>query len=675
MNLKPFLSRPPFEPVTGGRWWNGLRLALFVVFVGILLAYGAHFAGYLVSHLNVVDLMPILNPDDAHYYFQIARNFAAGKFSTFDGGISQTNGYHPLWALLITPFYWVFDKEQALFGIKAFEIMLVSGSVALVAAAARLARLHWILLFAMLPALYGNTAFYHGMEAAAAAFMLGLFLLAICLYAKRPARWKWALAGVAFALPWVRLEYLAISLAGTATLFFVEWGRHEHPFGRVSLKELARSRPATVPLAGACAGILAYFAYNRMVFGVATPVSAVIRRRSSRGLWEREGGYSLEQNLEQTLQIGVFDYELFVVLEVGVYLLLIWWLARRFRRQQDWLLLAFLLGVSALAAGHLAKFVQTVLTVHPYYGSYPYYFVPAYLLTELIIPVRCWVAIHLIRHWVGRRSAVAANLLVVGVVLATAAFLLQSTRYTLPVELVDWLSGPAGDDPRLSLQHPLTARYLGVFVMDRLLPEGSVVGSWNSGVIGYFSRFPVVNLDGLTNSYDYAMAGYTEQTDQTPEFFFSKYGITHFVDHMYLGEFAHARKDIDNSTGKTSFAPFLFEGVTTGRRAFRLWARPGAASHGEQGEQVRHFDPDSGWRIWLIVDGGVAQAFAKSCTSDEVAVWWWSDADGRHETTVDDWTKTAGGWCWSGSRSPRDGKIPERVEKMTMDDWVRRGAS
>lgn len=675
MNLKPFLSRPPFEPVTGGRWWNGLRLAVFVVFVGILLAYGAHFAGYLVSHLNVVDLMPILNPDDAHYYFQIARNFAAGKFSTFDGGISQTNGYHPLWALLITPFYWVFDKEQALFGIKAFEIMLVSGSVALVAAAARLARLHWILLFAMLPALYGNTAFYHGMEAAAAAFMLGLFLLAICLYAKRPARWKWALAGVAFALPWVRLEYLAISLAGTATLFFVEWGRHEHPFGRVSLQELARSRSATVPLAGACAGILAYFAYNRMVFGVATPVSAVIRRRSSRGLWEREGGYSLEQNLEQTLQIGVFDYELFVVLEVGVYLLLIWWLARRFRRQQDWLLLAFLLGVSALAAGHLAKFVQTVLTVHPYYGSYPYYFVPAYLLTELIIPVRCWVAIHLIRHWVGRRSAVAANLLVVGVVLATAAFLLQSTRYTLPVELVDWLSGPAGDDPRLSLQHPLTARYLGVFVMDRLLPEGSVVGSWNSGVIGYFSRFPVVNLDGLTNSYDYAMAGYTEQTDQTPEFFFSKYGITHFVDHMYLGEFAHARKDIDNSTGKTSFAPFLFEGVTTGRRAFRLWARPGAASHGEQGEQVRHFNPDSAWRIWLIVDGGVAQAFAKSCTSDEVAVWWWSDADGRHETTVDDWTKTAGGWCWSGSRSPRDGKIPERVEKMTMDDWVRRGAS
>ena len=33
-----------------------------------------------------------------------------------------------------------------------------------------------------------------------------------------------------------------------------------------------------------------------------------------------------------------------------------------------------------------------------------------------------------------------------------------------------------------------------------------MVGSWDSGVIGYFSRFPVVNLDGLVNSYDYLRA-------------------------------------------------------------------------------------------------------------------------------------------------------------------------
>ena len=30
--------------------------------------------------------------------------------------------------------------------------------------------------------------------------------------------------------------------------------------------------------------------------------------------------------------------------------------------------------------------------------------------------------------------------------------------------------------------------------MNRVLPEGSVIGSRDAGVIGYFSRFPVVNL-------------------------------------------------------------------------------------------------------------------------------------------------------------------------------------
>ncbi|CAN5341299.1 hypothetical protein BH09SUM1_BH09SUM1_22920 [soil metagenome] len=38
-------------------------------------------------------------PDDAYYYWQIARNVAAGGGSSFDG-INLTNGYHPLWLMI-----------------------------------------------------------------------------------------------------------------------------------------------------------------------------------------------------------------------------------------------------------------------------------------------------------------------------------------------------------------------------------------------------------------------------------------------------------------------------------------------------------------------------------------------------------------------------------------------
>ena len=209
-----------------------LHNALFALFIGGILAYGTGFAVYMLARFDLVNLIRDVNGDDAFYYFQIARNLASGKFSTFDGGITRTNGYHPLWLFLITPFYWLFDKEAALFAIKAFEIMLIAGGVALVAAAARLARMPYILLFAALPTLYQRRALHAliaGMEAAAGLFMLGLFMLTACLFARSPARWKWPLAAVAFSLPWVRLEYVAISLAATAALCVIEWSRRESP--------------------------------------------------------------------------------------------------------------------------------------------------------------------------------------------------------------------------------------------------------------------------------------------------------------------------------------------------------------------------------------------------------------------------------------------------------------
>ena len=40
-------------------------------------------------------------PDDVFYYLVVARNLAAGLGPTFDG-VELTNGYHPLWLLLLT---------------------------------------------------------------------------------------------------------------------------------------------------------------------------------------------------------------------------------------------------------------------------------------------------------------------------------------------------------------------------------------------------------------------------------------------------------------------------------------------------------------------------------------------------------------------------------------------
>ena len=208
-------------------WSSRLDHAFFALFIGGVLAYGVGFAWYMLVYFDLVNLIRDVNIDDSFYYFQIASNLASGKFSTFDGGLTRTNGYHPLWMLFITPFYWIFDKEAALFGIKAFEIMLISAGVALVIIAARLARLPWILLFAVLPQLYGKTALLRGMEAAAALFMLGLFFLNSCLYAQNSARWKWSLAPWPLPCLGCAWEYVAISLTTVAALCLIERSRQK----------------------------------------------------------------------------------------------------------------------------------------------------------------------------------------------------------------------------------------------------------------------------------------------------------------------------------------------------------------------------------------------------------------------------------------------------------------
>ena len=71
------------------------------------LALAALLAVALVLRLRVAwaDLYTLIldvTSDDAYYYFQIARNLADGGGVSFDGE-TPTNGFHPLWLVLLTP--------------------------------------------------------------------------------------------------------------------------------------------------------------------------------------------------------------------------------------------------------------------------------------------------------------------------------------------------------------------------------------------------------------------------------------------------------------------------------------------------------------------------------------------------------------------------------------------
>jgi hypothetical protein len=67
--------------------------------------------------------------DDALYYPVIARSIAQGEGSSYDGGMTYTNGYHPLWCWLLVPVAWAcqsLDPPAYLWWVKLVVVVVVA---------------------------------------------------------------------------------------------------------------------------------------------------------------------------------------------------------------------------------------------------------------------------------------------------------------------------------------------------------------------------------------------------------------------------------------------------------------------------------------------------------------------------------------------------------------------
>ncbi|UCE26861.1 MAG: hypothetical protein JSW52_11025, partial [Candidatus Coatesbacteria bacterium] len=138
--------------------------------------------------------------DDAYYYLEIAKNIADGEGATFDG-LHKTNGFHPLWLLILTalssvPGLGLMGLSRAMVVLQAF---LLFGSLVLIKNILK-GLLHPFLIAAvLLVVLYPR--FFHiftvGMESGLLIFLLLLmFYLAPRLFSGISAG-KWFLSSLA----------------------------------------------------------------------------------------------------------------------------------------------------------------------------------------------------------------------------------------------------------------------------------------------------------------------------------------------------------------------------------------------------------------------------------------------------------------------------------------------
>jgi len=160
--------------------------------------------------------------DDAYYYLEIAYRVAMGEGSTFDG-ISRTNGYHPLWLLLLTPIYVVVrDKYFALIVVKVLSAISWSLAVLGVYKIATLLNARVLFLPSLLLLLYTRDFWFSGMETTALLTLL-VWLIVPTLKIMRgdaqPA--TFGLAGVLLALVLLsRLDSVFFAVPYVATVLW-----------------------------------------------------------------------------------------------------------------------------------------------------------------------------------------------------------------------------------------------------------------------------------------------------------------------------------------------------------------------------------------------------------------------------------------------------------------------
>ncbi len=458
--------------------------------------------------------------DDAWYYFEIGRNIAAGHGSTFDT-INQTNGYHPLWMGISASAYALgLDDLVAVRALLALQLgmwVTTLGVVALVAsrasggferlanrddqdAAARLAQVTAALVLILLglnPYVIKTTV--NGLESGTVVLsQAGVIALV------------WAARGRVLTTP-PRRQILLGSLLAIAFLARTDAALLIACLGLWSLAEL-RSEPHSllVPLVrlySIPAVVMGgWFAFSIGTFGEALQVSGEAKRlplTGSRGM---------------------------VLAALAVLALALAWRGRRR------LGITYSRGRLPRTSDFFARtawFAAFLVLVVGYYTQlsaqqWLWYFAPHVLYATFLIVLATLdfcegVAAEAPAGQPAARAMRPIQAILVGVLVLGLA--LQINNFA--------------DPGQRSIQ--LANRRAGEWITANL-PDDARLGSWDAGVVGYFTEQPVINLDGVVNSFEWLEAQRNGETDT----FLRSRDLGYTVNHAPIldGEDAGIRDDV-----------------------------------------------------------------------------------------------------------------------------------
>ena len=439
-------------------------LPLFVIAVG--------FAVSLALALAPFDfLLRNLLQDDSFYYFQIARNISQGLGSTFDG-INMTNGYHPLWLLILVPIYTYFSAPILMDAAPIHAALVLSAlfnagiGFILLAIVSRYTPNTWIKALALGAWFFNPFNLYtlaDGLETALSIFFIALFFLSVLRYREHRTHLSLVVVGVVGGLMMLaRLDNVFYFVA------FLLWILYDQGY-RTSIR--------SIPRVGIVATIvvLPWLAFNFLTFGMLFTSSSLAYTIVNHQLIVQDHGPSLFQQFKAVIFSSDYAMRQYVIPRTGA--------------PSVFLVLAGLTAGLFLFSDRLRKsFTQCVPAEIFLAGGLVLIFI---VNASIRWSVREWyfMALNLfIAIWIGwLLEKLRENGKLRTSIVAVVACLTLSLYY------ISWSKNLRNvwGTPEL-----VTA---ALWVNDNI-PKGATIGSFNAGIQGYFSTHRVINLDGLVNN-------------------------------------------------------------------------------------------------------------------------------------------------------------------------------
>lgn len=512
--LTPLTSAPdderaPLPPPPDDESPLPRRLALALLWAGLPL---------LLAHAFVPMSEFVHRGDDAFYYFKVAANYPRLGFWSFDG-TEPTNGVQPLWAWMLTAVAqlaaWagVSDPHLLARGFIAVAALVQFGS-ALVLFKLLSARVSSGTAFAVAGACVFSLSLVSGRLWGMESPLLALALVSVAAYhelAFRPQPTARRAATLGLLLGLTCLSRLN---AGLLTPVLLAWYLLDR---RAGGSFATRFRRATVAGVVVAAVVGPYLAYNLATTGALLPISGQVK---AIGVARALSDWGAESRLDPRFASYIFTFwrptaEWFI----GSRLLDgLWITGLRLARDgsANWMAVsgvfgALVVGPALLGRGWWGALGARMRCLRPF----TYFAIYAVIDAAVSITVYPTQRYAISRWWLVSAETV---LIVLAATLAVAALAHAGARL-LPVRRQRALAtagavllvlGSAGQMARFNWNGRVDKRdwnkswndesYRAAQWIAHNVPAGERVGSWNAGVLGFYSPRAVVNLDGLINN-------------------------------------------------------------------------------------------------------------------------------------------------------------------------------